>query len=125
MSVGIPVKVLYEGMGHTVTVEVKTGEHFRGVLQNAEDNMNVLLESVTKSAKDGKTSQLEQVYIRGSQIRFLIFPDMLRHAPMFRSALKHKGRGMTATNQRRAQQMRARGVSAATRGRGVVPPMRG
>ena len=31
----------------------------------------------------GKTSTLQQLYIRGNQIVFCIVPDMLRNAPMF------------------------------------------
>ncbi|CEL95517.1 unnamed protein product [Vitrella brassicaformis CCMP3155] len=113
-QVGIPIKVLYEGLGHTVTVETKSGELFRGILQNAEDNMNIMLESITVTAKDGKTSQLEQLYIRGSQIRFLILPDMLRHAPMFKFVgPKGRGRALGLGAQRRAQAMRQRGAAAA------------
>jgi small nuclear ribonucleoprotein D3 len=32
MSVGVPIKLMHEGMGHIVTVEVKTGETYRGQL---------------------------------------------------------------------------------------------
>ena len=34
--VGIPIKVLHDAEGHTVTVELKTGEVFRGKLDEAE-----------------------------------------------------------------------------------------
>jgi len=114
MSVGIPVKLLYEGIGHTVTVEIKTGEVYRGHLVAAEDNMNCLLEGVTMTAKDGKVSQLEQGYVRGSQIRLIIFPDMLKHAPMFKLAqgAKGRGRGLGVGGQRRAMAMRARAGTA-------------
>lgn len=67
-SVGVPVKLLHEGLGHTITVETKTGELYRGLLENAEDNMNVLIQGVTVTHKDGKVMALEQVYIRGSQV---------------------------------------------------------
>lgn len=30
-----------------------------------------------------QTSRQEYVYIRGSQIRFLVAPDMLKHSPIF------------------------------------------
>jgi small nuclear ribonucleoprotein D3 len=29
-------------------------------------------------------SQLEHVFIRGSRVRFMIIPDMLKNAPMFK-----------------------------------------
>lgn len=38
---GVPVKVLHEAEGHIVTVETATGELYRGVLIEAEDNMNM------------------------------------------------------------------------------------
>ena len=35
------------------------------------------------TGRDGRVSQLDQVYIRGSMIRFFIVPDMLQNAPMY------------------------------------------
>lgn len=45
----------------------------------AEDNMNIQLKDITVTARDGRVSHLEQVYIRGSHVRFFIVPDMLRY----------------------------------------------
>ncbi|KAK1461812.1 LSM domain-containing protein [Colletotrichum cuscutae] len=59
----------------------------------AEDNMNVQLKDITVTARDGRVSHLDQVYIRGSHVRFFIVPDMLRNAPMFRSR-NVRGRGV-------------------------------
>jgi small nuclear ribonucleoprotein (snRNP)-like protein len=58
--IGIPIKVLHDAEGHTVTVELKTGEVFRGKLDEAEDNMNVHLSNCTKTAKDGRVSTLSK-----------------------------------------------------------------
>lgn len=41
--------------------------------------MNVQLKDITVTARDGRVSHLDQVYIRGSHIRFFIVPDMLRY----------------------------------------------
>merc|ERR1719370_818028 len=38
-SIGIPVKLLHEGIGHTVTCELKTGEMYRGHLMNCENKL--------------------------------------------------------------------------------------
>ena len=84
MSVGVPVKVLHEAEGHTVTLELKTGEIYRGKLLESEDNMNCQLSNIVFTSRDGKVSNLEYVYIRGSKIRFFILPDMLKNAPMFK-----------------------------------------
>lgn len=48
-------------------------------LRTAEDNMNVQLKDITVTARDGRVSHLEQVYIRGSHVRYFIVPDMLRY----------------------------------------------
>jgi small nuclear ribonucleoprotein D3 len=99
MSIGVPIKVLHEAEGHIVTLETTIGELFRGKLVEAEDNMNCLLANITITYRDGRTAQLEQVYIRGSKIRFLILPDMLKNAPMFKNIKTTKGsqgRGKTA-----------------------------
>ncbi|KAG8523079.1 Small nuclear ribonucleoprotein Sm D3 [Galemys pyrenaicus] len=123
MSIGVPIKVLHEAEGHIVTCETNTGEVYRGKLIEAEDNMNcqvscytheamggactfvledqtVLMISfqmsnITVTYRDGRVAQLEQVYIRGSKIRFLILPDMLKNAPMLKS-MKNKNQGSGA-----------------------------
>ncbi|CDI84144.1 small nuclear ribonucleoprotein, putative [Eimeria acervulina] len=113
-SIGIPVKLLHEGLGHTITVETKTGSLYRGTLENAEDNMNMLIQGVSVTHKDGKVLSLEQV-------QMVIFPDMLRHAPMFKFADRSKGRRpLGLVGMRRAMNMRnARGRGGrGGRGRG-------
>jgi hypothetical protein len=41
--------------------------------------------------QDGRISHLDHVFLRGSRIRFMIIPDMLKNAPMFkRIDPKHK-----------------------------------
>lgn len=47
--------------------------------------MNVQLKDITVTARDGRVSHLDQVYIRGSHVRFFIVPDMLRYLPFFLS----------------------------------------
>lgn len=82
--IGVPIKLLHEAEGHKVTVEMTNGQIFRGVLQNAEDSMNVTLQGVTFTDRDGRVSKLESVYLRGSKVRFFLLPEMLKHAPMFK-----------------------------------------
>ena len=43
-----------------------------GKLVEAEDNMNCQVKQVTATAKDGRVSQLEYIYLRGSKIRFMV-----------------------------------------------------
>ena len=83
-GLGIPIKLLHEGEGNTVTVELKNGEVYRGLLQTSEESMNCQMSGVTMTARDGRVSKLEQVYLRGSMIRFIILPESLKNAPMFK-----------------------------------------
>ncbi|KAF3848924.1 hypothetical protein F7725_015421 [Dissostichus mawsoni] len=114
MSIGVPIKVLHEAEGHIVTCETNTGEVYRGKLIEAEDNMNCQMSNITVTYRDGRVAQLEQVYIRGSKIRFLILPDMLKNAPMLKS-MKNKNQGSGAG--RKAAILKAQ---VAARGRDVV-----
>ena len=61
--------------------------------------MNVRLDDVTMFSKDGRSLPVEQVYLRGSQIRFVIVPSMFKNAPMFK-------RVKAQAKQRITQQMR-------------------
>jgi small nuclear ribonucleoprotein D3 len=70
--------------------------------------MNVQLKDITVTARDGRVSHLEQVYIRGSHVRYFIVPDMLRY---FLESMLHG----FANRNRNAPMFRSRG----TRGRGV------
>ena len=108
MSIGIPIKLLHEAEGHVVTLETTAGEVYRGKLVEAEDNMNVQLQNIQVTARDGRVTQSEQVFIRGSMIRFLLLPDMLKNAPMFKP--KPTGsRGMSAGGGKSAI-LRAKGA---------------
>ncbi|CAI6310961.1 unnamed protein product [Periconia digitata] len=114
-TIGIPIKLLNEAAGHTITLEISSGEVYRGKLIEAEDNMNVQLKDITVTARDGRVSHLDQVYIRGSHVRYFIVPDMLRNAPMFRSR-GTRGRGVGLARGR-ATVNRARGNTRGGPGR--------
>nr|CAG4637560.1 EOG090X0NFO [Ceriodaphnia reticulata]SVE73361.1 EOG090X0NFO [Ceriodaphnia reticulata] len=126
MSIGVPIKVLHEAEGHIITCETNTGEIYRGKLVEAEDNMNCQMTNITVTYRDGRVAQLENVYIRGSKIRFLILPDMLKNAPMFKrqgakaaSSGPASGRGKSAIL--RAQAARGRGRARGGSSRGWTP----
>nr|CCA17104.1 conserved hypothetical protein [Albugo laibachii Nc14] len=93
-GVGIPTILLHDGEGTTVSIEMKSGEIYRGYLEETEDNMNCVLKEAMRTDINGNTTHVELVYVRGSQILFIVFPDMLKHAPMFKRVKlwkKHKG----------------------------------
>jgi len=83
-TIGVPIKLLHECEGHKISVELTNGEIYRGIAVDAEDCMNMQLQQVTLTGRDGKVSKLDYVYIRGSKVRLVILPDMLKNAPMFK-----------------------------------------
>ena len=66
MSIGVPIKLLHEAENHVVTVELKSGELYRGYLMEAEDTMNMRLDDVFVTKRDGKQLHFDQVFVRGS-----------------------------------------------------------
>lgn len=96
-----------------MTCETNTGEVYRGKLVEAEDNMNCQMANITVTYRDGRTAQLENIFIRGSKIRFLILPDMLKNAPMFKKVGAKQGASAVAGRGKsallKAQVARGRG----------------
>ncbi|RLN89492.1 hypothetical protein BBJ28_00025022 [Nothophytophthora sp. Chile5] len=80
-GVGIPTILLHDGEGTIVSIEMKTGETYRGLLDETEDNMNCVMKDAVRTDINGNTSQVEQVYLRGSQILFIVFPDIYPPSP--------------------------------------------
>ncbi|TKA40278.1 hypothetical protein B0A54_10884 [Friedmanniomyces endolithicus] len=120
-TIGIPIKLLNESTGHQVTVEIDSGQTYRGKLIEAEDNMNCQLENINVTQRDGRVTHLDRIYIRGSHIRLFIVPDMLRNAPMFRSrAIRGRGVGLA---RGRATVNRARGQRGSRDLTGTAPPL--
>ena len=107
-GVGVPLILMHDGEGTIVTIECKNGDTYRGFLDETEDNMNCVMKDATRTDAKGNKSQVEHIFLRGSQIAFFIFPNMLKKAPMFNrvrtwrknKATKKKG---AATGQVRGQ----------------------
>jgi small nuclear ribonucleoprotein D3 len=89
-NIGVPIKLLFEAEGMKITVEMKSGEIYRGLLLGAEDTMNVSLSDVLRTARNGQVSKLPNVYLRGSSIRFIALPDLLKSAPIFQKVATQK-----------------------------------
>ncbi len=71
---------------------MKNGEIYRGLLLNAEDTMNMTLSEVVRTARNGQVSKLPTVYLRGSGVRFIALPDLLRNAPAFKKVASMKAK---------------------------------
>ena len=55
--------------------------------------MNLHISDVTSKSRTGQSSQLETIYLRGSHIKFIVLPEVLRHGPFFakvKASLKRK-----------------------------------
>lgn len=102
-NIGVPIKLLYEAEGMKITVEMKKGEIFRGLLVGAEDTMNVSLSEVLRTSRNGQISRLPSVYLRGSCIRFIALPDVLKSAPLFQKVTSQKRKMEEASAQRRGE----------------------
>lgn len=55
--------------------------------------MNCRLNDVDVTSRDGKLYTLNQVYLRGSQIRFIVIPDMLAKSPIIQRVNAQAKRG--------------------------------
>ncbi|PKU59226.1 putative U6 snRNA-associated Sm-like protein LSm4 [Dendrobium catenatum] len=128
-SLGIPVKLLHEAAGHVVTVELKSGELYRGSMIECEDNWNCQLENITYTAKVPFIFFLSSLSSRDAlgqgwgmvkchnlsmfsseEVKFMVIPDMLKNAPMFkRLDARIRGKGSSlGVGRGRAVAMRAR-----------------
>ena len=83
-GVGIPTVMYHEAEGLVVTIETKAGMTYRGTVQTTEDSMNISLRDVMVTDTEGAVTEASHVFLRGNQIVFVIFPDVLRVAPFFK-----------------------------------------
>jgi len=83
--------------------------------------MNCQMSGVTRTAKDGKVTSLAACFVRGSQVRFVIMPDILKNAPVFKKVAEAKAFKQGAGKQRKLAAAKAR---AAGGGRGGGAPAR-
>jgi small nuclear ribonucleoprotein D3 len=82
--------------------QMKNGEIYRGLLLSAEDTMNMSLSEVLRTSRNGQITKLPNVYLRGSSIRFIALPELLKNAPVFQKVATMK-RKMEAAQQSRQQ----------------------
>lgn len=75
------LEVLKESRPFLICVETKGNVTFRGNLTFIEDNMNCILENVISIGSSGKISKFKSIFLRGSNIRIFILPDILRDTP--------------------------------------------
>lgn len=82
--------------------QMKNGEIYRGLLLSAEDTMNMTLSDVLRTARNGQITKLPSVYLRGSSVRFIALPELLKNAPVFQKVTTMK-RKMEQEQKQRQQ----------------------
>lgn len=81
MAFSVPLKTLHETINLNVTLDMKNGETISGVVQSIDDNMNLALTGVSRMGCDGKCSNEAAIFVRGSNINFIVLPPALAFAP--------------------------------------------
>lgn len=72
----LPLSLLTSAQGQTVLVELKNGETYNGILLNCDTYMNMNLQNVVCTSRDGdKFWKIPSCYIRGNSIRYLCMQD--------------------------------------------------
>lgn len=84
LAFDIPVLLIQEAESHSVTVEMVDGTVYRGRLETASESMNMRLSRVVVSGgPDEQRKRLDEAMLRGSQVRFIVLPEILEDAPHF------------------------------------------
>ncbi len=81
-----------------------------------------------KISREGKESRIEIAYIRGSQVNFIVLPDMLQCAPFFNRIKmwrKFKGHAVYGANTAAVNAIGGRGFPRGPGGPGRGGPGRG
>ena len=56
-TAGVPVRLLLEAEGHPITIELLSGDTYRGTLEASEETMNCQLKGVVHTARDGRVTK--------------------------------------------------------------------
>jgi small nuclear ribonucleoprotein D3 len=106
LSLGVPTKLLHESVGFICTVETKNGALYRGLVLNVEDCFNVQMKDVRFTDKNGKKNNVSNAYIRGSQVMYIVLPDMLRNSPSLQKNVRAVDDGQEDDAQHVAKKQR-------------------
>ena len=104
-------------------VELKTGETYNGNLAGVDSWMNIHLRDVICTSKDGdKFWRMQEVYIRGTTIKYIRIPDevleMVKEDSQIVSAAKKPRHGQRDGARPRGGMRGGPGVRGAPSGRG-------
>uniref|UniRef100_A0A0N5AEL4 U6 snRNA-associated Sm-like protein LSm4 n=1 Tax=Syphacia muris TaxID=451379 RepID=A0A0N5AEL4_9BILA len=72
----LPLSLLRTAQNHPMLVELKNGETYNGHLVSCDAWMNIHLRDAICTSRDGdRFLKMQEVYIRGSTIKYLRIPD--------------------------------------------------
>mmetsp|Transcript_21156 Transcript_21156/g.25008 ORF Transcript_21156/g.25008 Transcript_21156/m.25008 type:complete len:143 (+) Transcript_21156:14-442(+) len=72
----LPLSLLRTSQGHPMLVELKNGDTYNGKLVNCDSWMNINLNEVICTSRDGdRFWKLNECYIRGNSIKYLRIPE--------------------------------------------------
>ncbi|CDF36960.1 Sm Like Protein [Chondrus crispus] len=81
LSAMLPLSLLKSSTGYPILVELKNGDTYNGHLSNIDQWMNVNLNDVIRTSKDGDHFwSVPEMYIRGNTIKYLRVPDAVLDA---------------------------------------------
>jgi len=75
-----PIDFLRMSASSEVTIYMKNGEMLKGILMSIDNYMNLRLKKACLTSKDGKGRSMEEVYIRGIEIKNIQLPDSVMDA---------------------------------------------
>lgn len=93
-TASIPLQLLHDAKGTIVTVEMDSGEIWRGQLTTADDSMNVELRNATViNPRKGETArEVPVVFLRGTGLVFFQLAKSLQTAPALLSVAQGAGK---------------------------------
>lgn len=84
--------ILIALQGTEVVIELKDDTEVRGVIEESDRYMNVVLHNVTQTSTDGTVANMQQLYLNGMKIRYVHIPPKLNLASQIaqHSKILHK-----------------------------------
>ena len=77
------------------------------------------------TARDGRVFKLENVFLRGGNIKFIILPDVLKHAPVLRKIQGLKAKAETSSGDKGGKAAGGGGTGGGGMGPGSKRPRQG
>ncbi|KAH0571444.1 Small nuclear ribonucleoprotein Sm D3 [Spironucleus salmonicida] len=73
-----PYQLIMEAKGMHISVELQNNLLYNGILQFVDHHMNIELSDAI--CKNKKNDQKQQIFIRGSNVKFVSLPEVLENS---------------------------------------------